>query len=325
MTSERKFSKQENQIEEVLISHLCGLTCKFPPLQAVIIGLETKTLLHMEVKNKFCSTCSQAKSRGSPAAHKCYLNYKGASTVMESQAILDRFSQCVDKYGLLYRYYIGDGDSTIHTQLVESGQRYYKLAKDTRIPLESRRLLTEQHVTTSEGVRTPCFTKIERFVKGIRIAIKECSKIGSVEQVRQDIRNALYHIFGRHTQTAEGETDHTDDAEKSGLLAEIFKAIDPLVKNAHRLKFNYTTNQAERYMALVSNYRRQCLAAARSHLKGPAWHFSPWKKLTGHSPVNIFKLQLDKWEKKRPKRALKYANEEPPQRNKRKLTLHNQT
>ncbi|KAJ8875705.1 hypothetical protein PR048_023604 [Dryococelus australis] len=240
---------------------------------AVIIGLETMKLLHMEVKNQFSSTFTQATSRGvSPAAHKCYQNnYKGASTGMESQAILDRFSQSVDKYGLLYRYSIGDDDSTVHTRLVESGHRYviklecvnhmvrslsdklHKLAKDTIIPLESRRLLTEQHVT-SEGSK-------------------------------YDKTSGMHHImFPVGTQTAEVTFVLAREKQTTQMMR---KAIDPPVKKGDSLKFNYTKNQARINYTKRGSYRRRCLAAAQSHLKGPALHFSLSKKLTGHMNYGV--------------------------------------
>lgn len=315
--------------------------------QAVIIGEETRKLLHLEVKNKFCSVCAREKSKNKSASkHKCYRNFKGPSTGMESQAIVEGFSQSVEKYGIIYRYYIGDGDSSVHNRLLESGHRYvvkmecanhmvrclsdklHKLAKDTRLSLLSRRLLTEQQVTAAEGVRVACFTRIERLVKGVRVAIKEASKTGDIEQLRNDVQNAPYHVLGRHDKcrknfcSRDGETDHTKDAEVNGLLGEMLKAVDPVVQKADRLKFNQTTNQAERYMALVSkfsggkrvnysnrgSYRRRCLGAAQSHTKGPSWHLSPWKQLTGRSPGRIFKMKIAKREKVRARRALKYVD-----------------
>lgn len=301
--------------------------------------------------------CAHAKSAGLPAVkHKCYRNFSGSSTGMEQQMIVEGFSQSVDKYGLLYRYYIGDGDSSVYSRLIESGFRYvvklecanhivrclsdklHKLSKDTKVPIESRRLLTEQQITLIEGDRRACFSRIERLVKGIRVAIREAGKTGNVEQLRHDVRNAPFHVFGEHENcradfcNRSGEVSLVPQVVESGLFPEVLKALDYIVQKADRLRFNDTTNQAERFMSLVSkfsggkrinfskrgSYRRRCFGAGLSHIKGPSWHMSPWKRMTGRSPGKVFKSQLKKREIRRQKRSIKRGRETAPKK-RRKL------
>ncbi|KAK4876549.1 hypothetical protein RN001_009055 [Aquatica leii] len=82
------------------------------------------------------------------------------------------------------------------------------------------------------------------------------------------------------------EDNHVSIMEKSGILLEIKKIIDPVMVKSDLLAFNQTTNQAERFMSLVSkfvggkkinfskniSYTTRANGAALSHLLGPSWH-----------------------------------------------------
>ncbi|KAK4882308.1 hypothetical protein RN001_005627 [Aquatica leii] len=74
-----------------------------------------------------------------------------------------------------------------------------------------------------------------------------------------DIKNAPYHVFGEHNcsltfcnQKESGEQNFIQDLEDCGILTEIRKTLQPLIMKADRLAFNKTTNQAERFMSLVT-------------------------------------------------------------------------
>ncbi|KAK4882285.1 hypothetical protein RN001_005604 [Aquatica leii] len=78
--------------------------------------------------------------------------------------------------------------------------------------------------------------------------------------LRKDIINAPYHIFGRHSNCRQTfckrkqneEDDRINLLENSAFFQAIKQILDPLVHKAHRLAFNHTTNQAQRYMSLVA-------------------------------------------------------------------------
>ena len=67
----------------------------------IVTGLETKKLLHVGVRNKFCSICGRAESEGKkPTEHYCHKNWDGPSSSMESNIIVEAFQQSESKYGL---------------------------------------------------------------------------------------------------------------------------------------------------------------------------------------------------------------------------------
>jgi len=52
-----------------------------------------------------------------PSTHKCYKNWEGKSTAMESDIILEGFKQSINMHNLIYNKLIGDGDSSVTKKL----------------------------------------------------------------------------------------------------------------------------------------------------------------------------------------------------------------
>ena len=77
---------------------------------AIIIGEKTSKILHIGVRNKYCSSCSQ----GIPEEkHRCYKNWNDSSSEMETEVILDGFLKAEQTHGVQYLRFIGDGDSSV--------------------------------------------------------------------------------------------------------------------------------------------------------------------------------------------------------------------
>ncbi|CAH1105339.1 unnamed protein product [Psylliodes chrysocephalus] len=70
---------------------------------ATIIRHRFGKVLYLGVKNKICSICLA----NNQIEHKCYKNYTGTSTGMESTILLEEF-----KHGIKYAKLISDGDSS---------------------------------------------------------------------------------------------------------------------------------------------------------------------------------------------------------------------
>ena len=71
---------------------------------AIIVGVYTKKLLYVGIKNKYCNICSLAKSAGQTAReHICFHNSEHSSQAMEADAILEGFQSC-EQFGLRYIY-----------------------------------------------------------------------------------------------------------------------------------------------------------------------------------------------------------------------------
>lgn len=124
---------------------------------------------------------------------------------MEQDIIVEGFSKSIQQHGIIYKYLIGtflfliydfitnyyyyfhclgDGDSSVYARIVERvpygrtvekiecanhvtrniNDKLHKLAINTQFPLEKRKFLSEKCLGIS---------RIERIVKGVRIAIKK--------------------------------------------------------------------------------------------------------------------------------------------------------
>ena len=66
----------------------------------VIIGAETKKLLHIGIRNKYCCMCQRAENVGcKPKEHNCFKNWHFSSQAMEADVIVEGFLNA-DKYGV---------------------------------------------------------------------------------------------------------------------------------------------------------------------------------------------------------------------------------
>ena len=85
---------------------------------AAIIGIHTGKVLHVGIRNKYCTACH----RGLKHKYPCYKNWEMAapSTAMETYAILEGFKCSVAKHNLIYRTLVTDGDSSVYNAIVAS-------------------------------------------------------------------------------------------------------------------------------------------------------------------------------------------------------------
>lgn len=120
---------------------------------------------------------------------------------MEQEIIVDGFKKRIEQHGLMYKYYIGDGDSSVYTRIIEKvpyGRAVIKLECANHITRNLndglRKLVSNKHYPLrcrqllGRGSPSP----IDRLVKGIRTAIKECGKTNDVQVLRKDLINAPY-------------------------------------------------------------------------------------------------------------------------------------
>jgi hypothetical protein len=89
---------------------------------AVIIGQMTKKLLYLGVRNKNCSTCIKADTKGvEPRKHTCTKNWSKSSQAMEPDIIMSGFADAEKTHGVRYLQMIGDGDSSVMHALHSEG------------------------------------------------------------------------------------------------------------------------------------------------------------------------------------------------------------
>lgn len=70
------------------------------------------------MRNKFCIICARSENKGEQAKpHVCFKNWHGSSSAMESDIIVEGFSSSEEHYGIRYKYFIADGDSSVYVNI----------------------------------------------------------------------------------------------------------------------------------------------------------------------------------------------------------------
>ena len=187
----------------------------------VIFGARTKKLLHIGIKNKLCYTCSRASTVNiNPAPHECFKNWDASSQSMESQIILEGFLECEKKYGVIYKNMIGDGDSSVYSNIVKNvpvwGPYVSKIecanhaTKCLRSNIE--KLLTDKPHYKGKGQLTRL--NVRRITTGVRCAIKmrsnETDKVLAITKLKKDIKNTGRHVLGIHNLCSTDFCKNTD-------------------------------------------------------------------------------------------------------------------
>lgn len=169
-----------------------------------IVGKNTGELLFVAVRNKFCLVCARSQN---PKDHVCYKNWDGSASSMEASMAVDGFNMSESMHGIRYLKFVGDGDSSVFTKILQNvsygkevkkiectnhalknyGKRLRSIKADTQISLEGRKLLT--------------LAKINLLTKRAKSSIYEHAKTGAddVDLLRSDLRHGLNHIYGDHT------------------------------------------------------------------------------------------------------------------------------
>ncbi len=85
---------------------------------AIIIGKETGKLLHIGVRSKYCTVCTQ----GIPQEkHARFKNWEASSSQMETDIIVEGFKEAERVHGVRYTCFVGDGDSSVYPTLLQCG------------------------------------------------------------------------------------------------------------------------------------------------------------------------------------------------------------
>ena len=173
----------------------------------VIIGKCTGKLLHIGVRNKYCTSCTQGIPKDK---HDCYKNWEESSSQMETDIILEGFRAAEKTHGVRYMRFVGDGDSSVYptllTNVPEWGRDIKKIefanhaCKCYRSGLE--KLVTENPSYKGKGGLTQKMRK--RLTSAARCAIKmrsqEPDTRKAVKLLEQDLVNGPLHCFGFHSK-----------------------------------------------------------------------------------------------------------------------------
>ena len=172
---------------------------------AIVIGFETRNLLHIGVRNKYCTACTQGIP---PKNHTCFKNWEESSCQMEPDILLEAFQQAEKVHGVRYLRFIGDRDSAVHATLIQGvagwGRRIKKL-ECANHACKCYRSALEKIVSTNPALKGKGGLTLkmrQRLTSAARCAIKMRSKEPdrkkAVKLLEQDLKNGPYHCFGHH-------------------------------------------------------------------------------------------------------------------------------
>ena len=216
----------------------------------IIIGQRTGKILHIGVRNKYCSACAQGIP---PEKHTCFKNWDASSSEMETDIILDGFLKAEKTHGLRYTRFIGDGDSSVFPTLRENvpiwGFDIQKIecanhaCKCYRSSLE--KLATNNPSYKGKGGLTEKMRK--RLTSAARCAIKmrsqEPNRNVAARLLEHDLLNGPFHCFGYHNKCS---PDFCSTARENQLRTDSRHPTDPSsVPSAPSTSSNTTTAEHE--------------------------------------------------------------------------------
>lgn len=94
-----------------------------------LIGYYSGKVIDILVKSAYCKQCETWKSKLDSEEYQqwyenhqddCSCNHSGSSGKMEVDAVIDLFKRSVEKFGVQYRNYIGDGDSKTYSGILKA-------------------------------------------------------------------------------------------------------------------------------------------------------------------------------------------------------------
>ncbi|XP_063240064.1 uncharacterized protein LOC134540920 [Bacillus rossius redtenbacheri] len=319
---------------------------------AVIIGQRTGKLLFLGVKNKYCTICRlHSGADKEPKKHFCYKNWsqQKPSTAMEQSVIVEGFCNSIQMHGLKYKYFVGDGDSSVYARIIQNvpyGRFVHKLECANHC---IRNYTSHLHTLASDKsfdpeARRMLKSVIPRLTSAARGAIRHCGKVGEkAEDLIKDLRNGPNHVFGDHSECRPYfcEGNESDGKRVNILLGSVLfdhiqGLLGSLVAKAPRLVENKTSNAAEFYMSLVAkfnagkrlnftqrgSFQRRCHAAALRFQKGHAWEISPFRKLAGRSPGLSHYKVIRKRQQTLTRRKLQFPDDFPKKKRSKTDTTH---
>lgn len=242
-----------------------------------ICGVLTGKVLHMSVRNKYCSVCTKAeKLEKEPSSHKCYKNWGRdcSSTSMEADAIVEGFKTSIEKRGLIYSTYIADGDSSVYKKIIQSNP--YSNIFIEKIECRNH-LLRNLAIKIKEIAKTRGrFGKLRNIIgsrvlrirtavtKAVQYRLEEQSTIQQkIISLKMDLDNVISHVFGEHNECAnigyfcdgsqkENEDNYIPQLKKCGLYEKLQNALKYISWNAKSLLQDKDSNRVETFNSVIS-------------------------------------------------------------------------
>ncbi|KAJ8877089.1 hypothetical protein PR048_021541 [Dryococelus australis] len=199
---------------------------------AVTRGYRTKKVLFIGMRNEYCTVCARSSAtdaKNTVASHKYAKNWSGSSASMEQDVIIEGFLQNIGMHGLVY----------------------------------CPQMATAQHQTGSYELHSALKDRIMRLSTAV---ISEDKYYLSSEELRKDILNSPFHVFGDHSKCSERQY-FCDGLPKPREVNLVQRAAS----NASSLILDVDNNMAENYNSVVAKFvggkRIKCEAAVICQLR----------------------------------------------------------
>ena len=211
----------------------------------VIFGQETGKLLYLGVRNKYCSVCKKDPTK----KHTCFKNWKGASSSVESDIILEGFLAAEKQHGVRYINFVGDGDSSVYPTLVSNVPGWgYSIKKQecANHALKCYRASLEQLIKDKpsyKGKHKLTESMRQKLTKAARCAFimqsKESNKHKAAALLQEDILNDSLHCFGSHHKSKADYCKVVQSLEKENTSGNTSQSIIACFDN-----FNQSIDEA---------------------------------------------------------------------------------
>lgn len=205
---------------------------------AAIIGQKFGKVLFMAVRNKYCCICARAdKIKITAKPHKCFKNFSGSSSSMESDILVEGFKASLDMHNVIYSTIISDGDSSTYAKILQVRpyphhtvekvecrnhilrnlcNKLRALTTDTRHPLKLRKLFSSEKILS---IRKSVSSAV-KYNKSLNLDLSK-----RIENLHRGIINSPQHVFGSHDKCRNyfclgnkvGEINHVPELSKNIL------------------------------------------------------------------------------------------------------------
>lgn len=243
---------------------------------AAIVGFHTRKILFISVRNKYCTMCARADSKGEEVkSHQCYKNWSGSSSSMEADILVQGFKSSVEMYGVKYGTLIADGDCSVYNSILNA--RPYSNLTVNKIECRNhvlRNYLNKlKDITTNSSLKHVTLRKalganMMRMRTGVTGAVRhwknmDISEFEKVTLLRKDLENVPRHVFGDHTRCSkyfcpgfkDNEVNIVPLLEESGLMIRIDDVLAHcILRNARSLLKDVDSNCVEQFNSIIAKY-----------------------------------------------------------------------
>lgn len=243
---------------------------------AVIIGRKTGQVIYIGIKNKYCLVCARAEHKNiSPKQHKCFKNYEGSSSSMETEIIVEGFKSSITMYGIIYERMIGDGDASTYAAVLKARpyenenvtvekiecrnhvlrnfcKKLRNLITDTKYVLAHRKMLNNVKILTIRKSIVQCI-RHHKTSEGPRNV--------AISNLHRDIINCVAHAFGDHRMCQEyycnkhrNDNDELKKIQNSTFIFRINAIVSNVAAKSRSLIEDVDTNTVECFNSVIAKF-----------------------------------------------------------------------